>query len=114
MSKQKKKPAKKAKPKKKGAHIKGAKKDVRDKKGRYAPGHGGGPGRPARATETQYLDTLQDACPLDKWKRICARAVTDALKGSRHARDFLAKFLLPSADALAGIRARREDTEDWY
>lgn len=42
----------------------------RNKNGTFATGHPGGPGRPRRAVEEQYLLAISDACPLDKWKQI--------------------------------------------
>jgi hypothetical protein len=62
--------------------------------GRFAPGWRGGPGRPRRATEAQYLATLSDAVPLETWNCIVRKAVEDALAGDRYARTFLANYLI--------------------
>lgn len=68
--------------------------DGRDGAGRFAAGNAGGPGRPSRATETEYLRVLSDACPPETWQRIVAKAVTDALDGDGAARAWLSRYLL--------------------
>jgi hypothetical protein len=62
--------------------------------GHFAAGWRGGPGRPKRVTEVQYLASLSDAVPLETWDRIVRKAVEDALTGDRHARAFLANYLI--------------------
>jgi len=52
--------------------------DGRTDNGRFAPGNPGGPGRPRRAIESEYLATLGDAVSLDDWREIVTRAVSDA------------------------------------
>jgi hypothetical protein len=66
----------------------------RDMNGRFAPGNAGGPGRPRRAIESEYLATLADTVSLDEWRDIVARAVADALAGDATARAWLAKYLI--------------------
>jgi hypothetical protein len=61
---------------------------------KFQPGNPGGPGRPKRQTEASYLSAMLDAVPLEKWKRICERAATDALAGDDKARGWLAKYLV--------------------
>jgi hypothetical protein len=52
----------------------------RDAKGRFQRGHKGGPGRPKRATEAEYLDALKASVPLERWQRVIeAAAVAAAL-----------------------------------
>ena len=53
----------------------------RDQQGRFAPGNAGGPGRPRRRTEADYLAALSDQVPLDAWSQIVGRAVGDAIAG---------------------------------
>jgi hypothetical protein len=53
----------------------------RDSGGRFAKGNRGGPGRPPRAIERDYLRALSDRCPLETWGRIVDKAVEDALNG---------------------------------
>lgn len=68
--------------------------DPRNPDGTYAKGHPGGPGRPRRTVEEHYLLAISEACPLDTWKRIVDRAVTDALDGDSSARDWIARYLV--------------------
>ena len=70
----------------------------RDNRGRFVKGAWpGGPGRPRRETEREYLDALIGACPPDRWQRIVERAITDAEQGDAKARDFLAGYLVGKA-----------------
>lgn len=73
----------------------------RDKRGRFAPGNTGGPGRPRRAVERDYLAALSDECGPDTWRRIVRRAVADAEAGDATARAWLGRYLLtaPESDA---------------
>ena len=75
---------------------------MRDEKGQFADGNPGGPGRPPRDADIGYLCAMADACDLDTWKEIVARAVTDAKGGNAKARDWLSVYLLgkPSTDAV--------------
>lgn len=62
--------------------------------GKFAPGHAGGPGRPKRAVEQDYLLALTDGVSLAAWAKIVARAVADATKGDAKAREWLARYLI--------------------
>ncbi len=66
----------------------------RNADGTFAPGNSGGPGRPARATERQYMAVVMAACDLETWQAIVERAVTDARNGDSTARAWLASYLL--------------------
>jgi hypothetical protein len=66
----------------------------RNRLGQFTVGNPGGPGRPRRAVEQDYLATLADAVPLRKWKKIIMRAVDDALEGDPRARRWLGRHLL--------------------
>lgn len=66
----------------------------RNTDGTFALGNGGGPGRPARTTERQYMAVVMAACDLDTWQAIVERAVTDAKNGDSTARAWLASYLL--------------------
>ena len=72
----------------------------RDEKGRFQKGYGGGPGRPPRAVEIDYLVALADCVSEDDWGRIAKRAVADAIKGDAKARDWLSRYLLGTRTAL--------------
>jgi hypothetical protein len=78
----------------------------RDANGRFAVGNPGGPGRPRRAVEQDYLATLADAVPLKKWKRIVSRAVEDAEAGDAKARRWISEHLVGrQPDALTALAA---------
>jgi hypothetical protein len=66
----------------------------RDGNGRFAAGNPGGPGRPRRAVELDFLAALADRVPLTKWRRIVDRAVLDAEQGDARARRWIAEHLL--------------------
>lgn len=67
---------------------------MRDGQGRFTEGNPGGPGRPKRQTEQEYLATLRDVCTLDEWKLVCTRAVTDAKDGDARARQWLSDYIV--------------------
>ncbi len=81
----------------------------RDARGRFAPGNAGGPGRPRRAVEADYLRTLATACPPERWAKIVARAVADAEAGDAPARAWLSKHLL-GADPPSLLRIAAEES----
>lgn len=76
---------------------------MRDKQGRFVNGHTGGPGRPSRTTEQDYLTALSEAVGIDAWRQVVARAVEDAKAGDGKARDWLAKYLIGDAKADSSI-----------
>jgi hypothetical protein len=73
----------------------------RSKDGRFQVGNSGGPGRPARVNELEYLKTLTEECGIDTWREIVAAAIKDAKKGDSKSRDWLAAYLcgVPSGRA---------------
>ena len=77
------------------------KKTGRTGAGKFAAGNPGGPGRPRRETERDYLRVTIDAVPLDLWRQIVESTVTAAGQGDRHAREFLASYLLGRAEGVA-------------
>ena len=84
--------------------------DSCDDLGRFAPGNAGGPGRPRRAIEREYLAVLGEAVTLDDWRQIVNQAVADAKDGDAAARTWLGKYLLGdksvSLRELAAAEAR--------
>jgi hypothetical protein len=62
--------------------------------GRFAVGNPGGPGRPKRETERQYLDALRRGVPMEEWEKVVARALADAKRGDAKAREWLSKYLV--------------------
>lgn len=84
---------------------------VRDDKGRYAPGTGGGPGRPTIRAETAYLRVMTDECTIDEWRAITRKAVAQAIdKGDWRARDWLTKYLI--GPAIKAIETQVTTTTD--
>jgi hypothetical protein len=66
----------------------------RDERGRFTAGNPGGPGRPHRAVEREYLAVLGDGVSLDDWRAIVGAAVEGAKAGDARAREWLARYLL--------------------
>jgi hypothetical protein len=50
----------------------------RDANGQFTKGNPGGPGRPRRSVERDYLATLSEAVTLNDWAQICKSAVEKA------------------------------------
>ena len=85
--------------------------DARSDNGRFEKGNSGGPGRPRRAIEADYLKAFSDAVPLDAWRTIVSRAVADAQAGDARARDWVARHVLGSEPpTLLSIAATEERT----
>jgi hypothetical protein len=66
----------------------------RNECGQFANGNPGGPGRPRRAIEREYLAALSDAVSVDAWREVVAQALADAKAGDAAARAWLAKYLV--------------------
>jgi len=66
----------------------------RDKKGRFSSGNHLGPGRPRRAVESAYLDTLVGQIPLGQWEQVVEKALKNALAGDHRARVWLTEYLM--------------------
>lgn len=76
--------------------------DKRNSDGTFAKGNAGGPGRPPRATESEYLRVMMGACSLDTFREVVERAVTDAKAGDAQARAFLASYLVGKPSSAGG------------
>lgn len=89
--------------------------DGRDTAGRFAPGNPGGPGRPRRAVEGDYLRALTDRLTPDAWGAIVDTAIDDARAGDAKAREWLARYVLgdrpPSLFSLAVADAAGDDAD---
>lgn len=62
--------------------------------GRFLPGGGGGPGRPRKEVERQYLDRLRKVVTLPEWEKVVLKALEDAQAGDSAARTWLSKYLV--------------------
>jgi hypothetical protein len=76
---------------------------VRDKQGKFSAGDCGGPGRPPRAVEIDYLRVLSDACTLPEWQIICKTAIELAKKGDAKSREWISLHLLPRPDGALNL-----------
>lgn len=68
--------------------------DERDSGGRFAPGNRGGPGRPRRAVELDYLKSMSAVCTPERWEKVVEAAVVAAENGDATARLWLTKHLV--------------------
>jgi hypothetical protein len=68
--------------------------DARNPNGTFAVGNAGGPGRPRRAVEGEYLTVISDALPLDTWREIVEKAIADAKAGDAKAREWLTRHVI--------------------
>src|SRR5262245_12195623 len=73
--------------------------------GQFAQGNPGGPGRPRRVAERDYLRTLAEECPPETWRAICRRAVSDAIAGESMSRDWLARYFRGNVSELPTLWA---------
>lgn len=95
----------------------------RNASGRFAEGNAGGPGRPRRAVEADYLHVVADACSLKDWREIVDAAVRNAKTGDPRARAWLGAYMMGSpqtaaptlltveAQALAGVDTVQRSAE---
>lgn len=79
----------------------------RNSDGTFAKGNIGGPGRPARPTEENYLRATVALCSIDDWKEIIKTAVAHAKGGDHRARQFLADILLKNAPSIFEMEANK-------
>jgi hypothetical protein len=77
---------------------------MRNRNGTFAVGNPGGPGRPPRATEQQYVEALSETVSLDDWRTIVRAAVDKAKKGDFKAREWLTRMLIGDDDRLHAIK----------
>ena len=65
----------------------------RNEKGQFVKGYKGGPGRPPRATEQEYLDAVADTVPLSRFIRMVEKQAQRAERGDIRAFEGVAKLL---------------------
>jgi hypothetical protein len=89
--------------------------DDRDRQsGRFLAGNSGGPGRPRRVIETDYLTALSEAVSLDAWCAVVGKALEQAQSGDAKAREWLSTYLLPRpGDTMQLTRMAAADELDF-
>jgi hypothetical protein len=82
----------------------------KDSQGRFVQGNAGGPGRPRRRAGDR-LAAIDAGVTTETWRRIIARAVTDALAGDSRARSWLSRYLIsePSSQTGADLLPESQD-----
>lgn len=78
----------------------------RGDKGRFVKGTqpGGGPGRPPRQVEADYLAAMKEEITPDHWRAICRRAGIDAIKGNGYARAWISDYLMGKPPQILNIQ----------
>lgn len=74
----------------------------------------GGPGRPRRQVEREYLDALVGAVPLDEWRKVVAKALKQAKAGDARSRDWLGRYLMGSDPILVELSEEVERLKAQY
>lgn len=82
--------------------------EYRNADGTFKQGWPGGPGRPRRTVESEYLASLSDAVSLADWRQVVDRALADAVAGDAKARDWLSRYLLGDAPGKLSTLATAE------
>jgi hypothetical protein len=73
----------------------------RDARGRFGKGNPGGPGRPKRSIEQQYLDAAIGVVSITAWKAIIRKAVKQAKQGDFRGREWLGNLMMGRDPILA-------------
>ena len=69
--------------------------DKRDDKGRFLPGHGGGPGRPSLADEAEYWKALTATATPFRIRKVVEALLRKAERGDVAAANVLLQRLIP-------------------
>lgn len=82
----------------------------------FKPGWKGGPGRPKRKREAEYLRLLTCQVTPETWVRIIDKAIGQAEEGDAKAREWLSRYLLPDPSErtdspLGNLRELAEDVD---
>ena len=73
----------------------------RNKSGKFTTGNKHGRGAVTTATRADRLTALLSVVTAADWAAVCATAVKQARRGDWRARQWLASYLLPAADAIS-------------
>lgn len=73
--------------------------EERNKRGQFAKGCKGGPGRPRREVEEDYLAAISEEISKADWRAIIRKAAMQAKKGDAKARIWLSDYLVGKATA---------------
>ena len=90
--------------------------EKRAKNGQFAKGNAGGPGRPKKEREREYLNATVSCVSVAQWKRIVKKAAKDAEKGDAVARNWLGNYLLGTPLKridLSGSIGVHDDLAEW-
>jgi hypothetical protein len=81
--------------------------------GRFKPGWHGGPGRPKREKEREYLRALTEAVTVPEWQLVVGKALEQAKGGDHRAREWLSKHLIGDepVEVLALVEELRAELE---
>jgi hypothetical protein len=84
---------------------------TRGEKGRFKTGNPGGPGRPPRQTEFEYLRAISESCGVETFKEIVTATVEAARRGDDKARAWLSNYLVGNPESKAACLSRIEFAE---
>ena len=87
--------------------------DSRDGNGRFAAGNSGGPGRPKRHIEVEYITSMLSVCTLSEWEDIVRTAVAAAKKGDHKAREWLTSHVIGQPGAKSVTFTALDDKQTW-
>lgn len=94
-----------------GAETEGENMADRTASGRFAPGNAGGPGRPRRAVEVDYLACIENRMDTATWAAVIDKAIEQAKAGDAAARAWLSKYLSDAALTEKCIAAEERITK---
>ncbi len=83
--------------------------EQRDQKGRYLPGHSGGPGRPKKKRDPAYMTIVEEEVTHEDWRAIIRTLKEAALNGEPQAQKLLAAYLLGRPVPAASTEDENED-----
>lgn len=66
---------------------------TRNEKGQFVKGHPGGPGRPRREVEAQYLNVMLGAVSESEWQKVVNAMIKQAQRGNVAAATWLGNYV---------------------